>query len=32
MIGLIIFIYNIYMTVKSGKPTAAAIATAEGRA
>ena len=32
LVGLIIFIYNIYMTVKSGKPTAAATATAEGRA
>jgi cytochrome c oxidase cbb3-type subunit 1 len=32
LVGLIIFIYNIYMTVKKGKPTAVTTATAEGRA
>jgi cytochrome c oxidase cbb3-type subunit 1 len=32
MAGLIIFIYNLYMTVNKGKPTAAQTAAAEGRA
>jgi cytochrome c oxidase cbb3-type subunit 1 len=32
LVGLIIFIYNLYMTVKCGKPTTVATATAEGRA
>ena len=31
LVGLIIFIYNIYMTVKKGEPTAVTTATAEGR-
>ena len=32
LVGLIIFIYNLYMTVKCGKPTTVETATAEGRA
>ncbi len=32
MAGLLIFIYNLYMTVRQGKPTATLTAAAEGRA
>jgi cytochrome c oxidase cbb3-type subunit 1 len=31
LVGLIVFIYNLYMTVKKGEPTAVTTATAEGR-
>jgi cytochrome c oxidase cbb3-type subunit 1 len=30
--GLLVFIYNLYMTVNSGKPAVAQTATLEGRA